>query len=349
VAGLTNPAGFGGARWGATNWARYHAFAGPPFSVADSTDWLPTVNTGTARTINVAPGRGQACGVYEDTDAQETVAFAANSGAGTRFDYLVATFNWATKTRIFRALTGTVGAYPVINTSITTTDSAKVNRVPGVQYDAIIAAVQVPVGRGIFQPGDLVADMRPWGGAAGPLVSNVTSALRSSLHLPIGAQVQVSGLEVVQRQPNGTLLSTRPGLMVVGTGTQAINRDAYDPVLSGTPARAVGVAYNAGNGRATVTEEGFYQASGMVFFLHGQGFDGWRQAGFAKNGTPLEHTFGTVYPTSANSVKVAIPAVQISLGPSDYLTMVAHHLSDSPTTLTLNRTRCFLSLTYEGS
>jgi hypothetical protein len=350
VAGLSPPPGFGGARFGETNWARYHAFAGPPFSVADSTDWLPTVNTGTARTINVAPGRGQACGVYEDTDAQETVAFAANAGAGTRFDYLVATFNWSTNTRIFRALTGTVGAYPAINTSITTVDSAKVNRVPGVQYDAIIAAVQVPVGRGIFQPGDLVSDMRPWGGASGPMVSYATSATRSAIHIPIGAQLQVSGLEVQQRQPNGTLMSTRPKLMVTGSGTQSISRDAYPAVLLSTVATATDIAYNTGNGRATVIESGYYRAGGGVSWLHGQGNDSWRVAGIAKNGTPLEHTFGQTYPTSPNSVWSSIASGPlISIAPGDYLTLVCHHLSDSPTTLTINRTRSFLSLTYEGS
>jgi hypothetical protein len=350
VAGITNPPGFGGARYGATHWARYHAFAGPPFSVADSTDWLPTVNTGIARTINVAAGRGQACGVYEDTDATETVAFAANSGAGTRLDYLVATFDWAAKTRVFRALTGSVGAYPAINGSLTVVNPAQVNRVPGVQYDAIIAAVQVPVGRGIFQPGDLVSDMRPWGGAAGPMVSFATSATRSAIHIPIGAQLQVSGMEVQQRQPSGLLLSTRPKLMVVGSGTQSVAKDAYPAVLLSTVATATGIDYVTGTGRATVTEAGYYRPGGGVSWLHGQNFDGWRIAGIAKNGTPLEHTFGQTYPTAGNSVWSSIASGPlVSIEPGDYITLIANHLSDDPTTLTLNRTRSFLSLTYEGS
>lgn len=351
MAGITNPPGFGGARWGEIYWGRYNAFVRAPFSVAGSTDWLPTVNTSVTRTINVATGRGQACGVYEETDAVEQVVFAANSGAGTRFDFLVATFNWTTKTRIFRALQGAVGAYPAINSSTTAVDATKVNRVPGVQYDAIIAAVQVPVGRGIFQPGDIVQDMRPWGSAAGPLVTNATGSLRASMDLPVGAQLQVSGLEIVQRQSNGSLMSTRPKIMVTGTGTQNVVRDSYSTVLLSTAVGYAdsGMVYTPGNGRITVTESGYYRPSGMCFWLHNQGNDGWRIAGLAKNGTNLDYSFGQVYPTTANSSMVALPSPLILLGAGDYITMVAHHLSDDPTTLTVNRAKSFLCMTYEGS
>ena len=132
-----------------------------PFVVGSSTDWgvsrLGTVD----RTLRVATGSGVCCGVEDVTDTTYDVQFASNGGASTRLDALVARFNWATGTAAFTAITGTTSP-PLVLSSGGVADTAKINRLPGVMYDGLLALVTVPVGVGVFPASGTFVDYRVW-------------------------------------------------------------------------------------------------------------------------------------------------------------------------------------------
>lgn len=353
MAGLAAPPGFGGNRWGEVDWSRFGLLTNPPFTVGNSGDWKPSINTGANRTMNIASGIGQAYGVYDRTDTTETITFAANVTGTDRYDALVARFNWTTKTRTFVVIPGT-SSPPGVN-STQTLDVSQINRIPGVRYDALIAIVRIPNGRTIFQPGDLYSDMRTWGGATGPMVSSAISATYSLLHVPIGGQVQVSGLEVLSRTPSASLVSIRPRGLAVGVGEQTIQYDSETTVVLDNPViQSGGVVFNTVTGRVTFTETGDYRISGTLWYNFSANYGGWRAAALARNGTTLDYTWGNVFPTSANSIGVHTANALLHIGAGDYITLVAHHMANAPTgttthTAVLNRARCQLSVTYEGA
>lgn len=175
MAHLPSPPGMGLNSWFDVPWAQAHGIANVRFLVKDAASWAPSINTGTARTIDVAVGSAWACGVFDATDAVESVAFAANATSSNRFDFLVARWDWVTGTTVFDVIQGSASV-PEINTTLVV-DEAKVNRIPGSLYEGLIAVVRVRPGVGTFQPADLVADLRVWGGKSGPLVTPVSTYL----------------------------------------------------------------------------------------------------------------------------------------------------------------------------
>jgi hypothetical protein len=159
VAGLALPPGYGSNSWDETTWAAAMAAQLPRFRVASSASWKPST-AAADRTIALAPGAGWGCGVWDRTEAVETIQFPPNNGGSNRFDLLVARWNWQTHTRTFETILGS-GTPPLINAT-TILDSAKVNRIPGTRYDAIVAVVRVRPGVGSFASTDLF-DVRVWG------------------------------------------------------------------------------------------------------------------------------------------------------------------------------------------
>jgi hypothetical protein len=153
-----------------------------------ATDWQVTAVTTSTRTVQITAGSGQAYGVRDTTSAVATLALPLNGGGTTRFDVVVATFNWAagTPTTSFQVITGTT-ALPSVNTGGSVV-AGQINRVPGVQYDAVLAVVPVVAGAGSFSAADVV-DSRVWGGHAGPL--NIpTATYLSAIDVAQGSQAQ---------------------------------------------------------------------------------------------------------------------------------------------------------------
>jgi hypothetical protein len=72
----------------------------------------------------------------------------------------VATWDWSAGTVTFQAIQGT-SSPPAVNTT-TTVDNTKINRIPGVRYDALLAILTVSPSQGAFTAGS-IADCRVWG------------------------------------------------------------------------------------------------------------------------------------------------------------------------------------------
>jgi hypothetical protein len=165
------PAGFAGTVDEIAE-ARRFGLAAPPFRVASVNDWAPSADPSVNRQVNISAGQAVAYGVADVTTTPDSVTFAANNGTQNRYDALVATYAWAAnagagltaRTVTFRVIAGTT-APPQPNTT-TTVDNTKINRIRGVQYDALIAVVRVRPAVGLFSSGDVV-DSRMWGGYEG--------------------------------------------------------------------------------------------------------------------------------------------------------------------------------------
>lgn len=171
VMAISETHGFGAASYDDVAWANARSLVEPRFSVANFSAWRPTVVAGVDRSISIAPGWAQACGVSALNGAASTVTFGANAGASIRYDALVARFDWTTRTATLVALPGGSVA-PAINGSTTTPNTALVNRIPGKMYDAWIALVGVRPSVGAFAAGD-VTDVRVWSAAGSGLVTPV--------------------------------------------------------------------------------------------------------------------------------------------------------------------------------
>jgi hypothetical protein len=243
-------------------WANMSALASHRFRVASATDWAVSVSGSTARTVNIAAGSAWACGVRDITSAQDTVAFATNSGGSNRYDALVASFVWGSDTVTFKAITGTTSP-PAVN-STTTVSATKINRIPGVQYDALLAVVQIRPSVGILASGDLF-DMRPYGGLAGPLLLPNSTYLTSFDAYP-GAEVYA--VDTTQRwltlngttwtwppEPQGELQRTD----YTGTATLA-NAD------TGLPALTVTTSFIPSGRRIRVTYTGLISADASATY-----------------------------------------------------------------------------------
>lgn len=147
---------------------------GAAFRAASASDWALTVDASTNLTVDIAAGTGQAFGVRDTTTAAATVTAAANSSGSTRLDVIVATFNWAAATpnTSFGIVQGTT-SLPAVNTGGSPV-AGQINRIPGVQYDAVLGVLEVRNGVGLLATGDLY-DSRTWGGWGGrPLVTPTT-------------------------------------------------------------------------------------------------------------------------------------------------------------------------------
>jgi hypothetical protein len=180
--------GFGNSSYGDVAWATTRPLTDARFTVADLASWKPTRVTTADRTISVAPGWAQACGVASLNGSPINVVFAANNTASTRVDALVARFDWAAATVTFVPLSGGT-IPPTINTSTITPNPAQINRIPGKLYDALVGVVPVRPSVGAFnQAGDL-ADMRIWGGVGGPFLGE-NGLYTDWLDVPQGAQLK---------------------------------------------------------------------------------------------------------------------------------------------------------------
>jgi hypothetical protein len=138
--------------------ARRMARLGPRGTVADATAWKVAAAAGD-RTVTVAVGSGQACGVHDTTTAVDTLpALPANgtSSTATRWDLIVARWKWTDPVTPveFLSLAGIAGA--------SGPDLTKLVRTPGTQYDLVLAVVRVAGGQGTLTPND-VFDVRVWG------------------------------------------------------------------------------------------------------------------------------------------------------------------------------------------
>lgn len=142
--------------------ARRFAYgAGGTFRVVAATDWAISASGSSQRTINIAAGMASACGVVDITTQADSLVVAANSSGADRYDAIVATFNWANGTTSFRVVQGTSSAPAIVNSG-TAVNQAKINWLPGLQYDAVLAIVWVRPNVGIIAPTD-VYDLRVWG------------------------------------------------------------------------------------------------------------------------------------------------------------------------------------------
>lgn len=188
MAGLAAPPGFADNEWTEQQWARAQAMTGARFLVYDTSAWKPTVSTTADRTITIAAGRGYACGVYDETTGAETVAFDPNTSGATRYDLLVARFNWATNTRSFVVIKGGANPPPVNQTQ--TVDASSVNRIPGVQYDGVIGVAAVRPNVGTFAATDF-EDLRLVDTGSGPLARPSSSAYLELSDLRTGATVHL--------------------------------------------------------------------------------------------------------------------------------------------------------------
>lgn len=198
MAHLSNPPGFGNNSWAENTWAAAMAAQLPRFRVADANAWKPSVVTGLDRTVQLAIGAAWGCGVWDRTSAAENIQFAANGGSTDRFDVLVARWSWTLRTVVFATIQG--GALPPAAVT-TTVDSTKINRIPGVQYDGVIAVLRVRPGVGAFASTDLY-DIRAYGGGSGALCCT-QGRFVNVIDGSAGQELWVSSTDVTFRH-NGT-------------------------------------------------------------------------------------------------------------------------------------------------
>lgn len=273
-------------------WANMMSMAAPRFRVGSATDWAVSVSGSTARTINIAAGAGYSCGVRDSTTSADTVAFATNGGGSSRYDALVASYVWGTPGVTFKAITGTTSP-PAVNTT-TTVNNAQINRIPGVQYDALLAVVQIRPSVGILSSGDLF-DMRPYGGLSGPVM------LPNSTYLSIvdgrpGTEVYAVDTKFMWLTLDGSTWTWPPEAQgelgrteytTTGTGVVLAN------TLTGLPSLNVTTSYIPANRRIEARLSGTVAAdvapSAYTFLLY-QGAVGTGQ--FAQQGVQVSTTVG---------------------------------------------------------
>jgi hypothetical protein len=236
MAGLPNPPGFGSHRWGEVSWAQHHSTVNPRFLVKDSGSWQPTISTSLARTIDIAAGSAQACGVYDVTDAPESITFAANTGTSDRYDYFVARFDWSSRTRVFTVIQGTPNA-PAVNRTGSAVIAGQANWIPGVRYDALLGWVRIRPNANLLQPGD-ISDLRMWGGGSGPLVTNTLTNM-ALLDVPPYAEVVSTFNSNVFRRNNETTNYTN----ITATEASSLQRFTLPPVGGWLPATNTPATY----------------------------------------------------------------------------------------------------------
>jgi hypothetical protein len=192
-------AGFPGTVDAVAEAKRWASTTGVPFKATSSTDWAVTAYASANRTVQIAAGSGVCCGVEGTTSAVATLTAATNTSGSTRNDVVVASFNWSTNANTFQVLTGTSGGIPTINTGGSVV-AGQINRIPGVQYDAVLAVVQVPNNAGVLSSGN-VLDRRVYG--SNPLVVADTTVL-SAVDVGPAGQVRSANTGAVWQYISGT-------------------------------------------------------------------------------------------------------------------------------------------------
>lgn len=131
------------------------------FKADGPNDLKPSLGTG--RTTRVAAGAAFAAGTRLRSTGTEVVTHDAQS-SGTRYDAVVIRIDWSNPTATVAIVKGTSTSIPV-NTS-SAADPTKINRIPGVLYDALVCTVRISAGS---TTGSALTDYRMWGGDGGPL------------------------------------------------------------------------------------------------------------------------------------------------------------------------------------
>lgn len=180
------PAGFTGTVDQIDEARRFALGGGGRFRVSTSTDWVPSASGSVNRTVNVAAGMASACGVIDITTAVDTLAFAANAGGSDRFDALVATFDWSALTISFRIIQGTTVPPAIVKTG-STVDPTKINWLPGLRYDAVIAIIRARPSVTLLAPADLY-DCRPWGSWG--MLNVTTATFRDQIDTDISGRIR---------------------------------------------------------------------------------------------------------------------------------------------------------------
>lgn len=120
--------------------------------------------------VVVQAGAALVCGIRVRSSVTHTLPLPVSSATAGEVQYVVALrIDWSLSSTEAAGLVyfpwPAGGASRLINTT-STPDDLKLNRIPGVVYDAVLARVTVGVATG--QPNALV-DLRMWGGDGGPL------------------------------------------------------------------------------------------------------------------------------------------------------------------------------------
>lgn len=228
MAGLASPPGFGTNSWNQDYWARAQEAVLPRFAVADSAAWKPTPSTVSSRTVLIASGGGWTCGVWDQTSATETFTLDANTGNVDRWDFIVSRAIWGTtKTRAFAVIKG--GSLPPSINSSSAVLADSVNRLPGTQYDGLVAMVRVQPGVNLLAASDVI-DLRVWSNGSGVL-SAATVNNQGYLDLDAGAVISQptasGGLRVVQKITTSTWVElNNPAAPTTGSLSLATNYKA---------------------------------------------------------------------------------------------------------------------------
>ena len=171
------------------------------FRVRDAASWAVTSVTTSNLTVNIDPGAAECCGVYDTTTAASTLVLATNGGSTTRLDAIVARWTWGPGGGVtFAVLQGTSATVPPTPT-----------RNPGVLYEAILAVVTVTPGLGSIPPGN-VADIRLYGGVAGPLIVPQGNYYTYS-DVPVGGEVAIGGPMGFRERQTANNFVDVPGLV----------------------------------------------------------------------------------------------------------------------------------------
>lgn len=168
-----NPVGFTGTVDQTGEARRFVLGAGGYWRVDGSASWAISASSSSNRTINIAAGAAAACGVYDSTTAADAVTVAVNSSGSDRFDAIVATWDWNLGQVSFRVVQGTSSTPAFQPQNSTTVDATKINRSPGLQYDAVLAIVRVRASVTIIAPAD-VYDCRLYGPWRSMVIANST-------------------------------------------------------------------------------------------------------------------------------------------------------------------------------
>lgn len=130
----------------------------PRFLVDTPTDLQPSYNSGT---VTLQPGACLIAGTRVRATSTEQVAVPSVS-SGTKYYTVVIRVDWSKGTNA-----ASVVCLPTttVNNS-TSPNTAQINRIPGVLYDAVIATVTRQAG---YSSATSFTDYRAWGGDGGPL------------------------------------------------------------------------------------------------------------------------------------------------------------------------------------
>jgi hypothetical protein len=144
-----------------------------PFVVDGPNDLKPTV--GSNGTVTVAAGSAHAGGtrIHSTTAVNVTVPVPTSGGL---WYAIVVRINWATGTPTVAVVPGTSSTI-LLNTA-GGYQNARVNRIPGVAYDALVAVAYMSAGSATPS---VMHDMRMYGGDGGPLVVSQSGLTNASL------------------------------------------------------------------------------------------------------------------------------------------------------------------------